>query len=109
MRFNRRPIRDFLASTPFPSVFSPSSSYFLPLHSSILHSLHVLFSFFFPIFLLLLLSTPYLTRNPPSSISISFDSLCPTVIPSTYSSLSPCFTNFHCSLLSISFFPRRLS
>src|SRR2546425_8331739 len=109
MRFNRRPIRDFLASTLFPSVFSPSSSCFFPFHSSILHSLHVLFSFFFPIFLLLLLSAPYITQNPPSSNSISFYPLCPTIIPIPSSSLSPCFTNYHFSLLSISFFPRRLS
>src|SRR5437867_13259873 len=74
MRCNRRPIRDFLASTLFPSVFSPSSSYFLPFHSSIFHSLHVLFSFFFPIFLLLLLllSSPYLSLYPPSFNSFSF-------------------------------------
>src|SRR3989442_7050840 len=44
------------APTLFPSVSSPSSSYFLPFHSSILHSLHVIFSFFFSILLLLLLS-----------------------------------------------------
>src|SRR5437867_4988637 len=108
MRCNRRSIHDISASTLFPSVFSPSSSYFLPFHSSILHSLHVLFSFFLPIFLLLTLSTPYLTLNPPSA-SISFYPLGPTLIPIPSSSLSPCFTNYHLSLLSISFFPRRPS
>src|SRR3989441_106054 len=101
-----RPLFSTRTSTLFPSVFSPSSSYFSPFHSSILHSLHVIFSFFFPIFLLLLLSTPYLTRNPPSSTSISFYPLGPTLTPIPSSSLSPCFTNFHFSLLSISFFPR---
>src|SRR3989442_13922643 len=66
MRRNHRSIHDISASTPFPSVFSPFSSYFLPFHSSVLHSLHVLFSVFFPIsVLLLLLFTPYLTHNPP--------------------------------------------
>src|SRR3989442_12781947 len=65
-----RPLFSTRTSTLFPSVFSPSSYYFLPFHSSILHSLHVIFSFFFPILLLLLLSTPYLTRNPPSSTFI---------------------------------------
>src|SRR5437867_6932659 len=109
MRRNRRSIHDISASTPFPSVSSPSSSYFLPFHSSILHSLHVLFSVFFPISLLLLLSTPYLTHNPPPSTSISFHPLCPTLIPIPFSSLSPCFTNHHFTLLSISFFPRRPS
>src|SRR3989442_2533370 len=102
MRCNRRPIRDFLASTLFLSVFYPSSSYLLPFHSSILHSLHVLFSFFFPIFLPLLLSTPYLTPNPPSSTSISCYLLCPIFIPIPSSCLSPCFTKYHSSLLSIS-------
>src|SRR5437867_3930144 len=82
---------------------------FSPFHSSILHSLHVLFSFFFPILLLLLLSTPYLTRNPPSSTSISFYPLGPTLTPIPSSSLSPCFTNYHFSLLSISFVLRRPS
>src|SRR2546425_5604407 len=38
-----RPLFSTRTSTPFPSVFSPSSSYFSPFHSSILHSLHVLF------------------------------------------------------------------
>src|SRR5437867_7449082 len=111
MRCKRRSIHDISASTLFPSVFSPSFSYFLPFHSSILHSLHVLFSFFFSIFLLLLLllSTPYLTLIPPSSISISFYPLGPTLIPIPSSSLSPCFTNYHFSLLSISFSPRRPS
>src|SRR3989441_2981141 len=108
MRRNRRSIHDISASTPFPSVFSPSSSYFLPFHSSILHSLHVLFSIFFPISLLLL-STPYLTHSPPPSTSISIYPLCPTLIPIPSSSLSPCFTNYHFSLLSISFFLRRPS
>ena len=108
MRCKRRSIHDISASTLFPSVFSPSSSYFLPFHSSILHSLHVLFSFFLPIFLLLTLSTPYLTHNPPSA-SISLYPLGPTLIPIPSSSLSPCFTNYHFSLLSISFFPRRPS
>src|SRR2546425_11801224 len=87
MRRNRRSIHDISASTPFPSVSSPSSSYFLPFHSSLLHSLHVLFSVFFPISLLLL-STPYLTHNPPPSTSISFHPLCPTLIPIPFSSLS---------------------
>src|SRR5437867_4695356 len=54
-----RPLFSTRTSTLFPSVFSPFSSYFSPFHSSILHSLHVLFSFFFPIFLLLLLFTPH--------------------------------------------------
>src|SRR5206468_12675799 len=63
--------------------------YFSPFHSSILHFLHVLFSFFFPILLLLLLSTPYLTRNPPSSTSISFYPLGPILTPIPSSALSP--------------------
>src|SRR5437867_3499310 len=74
---------------------------FSPFHSSILHSLHVLFSFFFPILLLLLLSTPYLTRNPPSSTSISFYPLGPTLTPIPSSSLS-----LHASQITIShYFP----
>src|SRR3954469_6072331 len=82
-----RPLFSTRTSTLFPSVFSPSSSYFSPFHSSILPSLHVLFSFFFPIFLLLL-STLYLTPNPPSSTSISFYHLGPTLNPIPSSSLS---------------------
>src|SRR5437867_281804 len=90
-----RPLFSTRTSTLFPPVFSPSSSYFSPFHSSILHSLHVLFhfsflSFFFfsfllrnsllihlllPPFLSILSARPLPQSLPPLSLSLSLSML----------------------------------
>src|SRR3989442_14119854 len=93
------PLFSTKTSTLFPSVFSTSSSYFSPFHSSILHSLHVLFSFFplsFFFFFLLRISLVIHLLLPPFLSILSARPLPPSIPP-----LSP-----HASQITIShYFP----
>ena len=97
-------------SMPLSSSILFSASHFShpsPSLLSILHSLHVFCTCFLLIYILLLLFSPFLTFIPPSSYSSnSYPSFFTSAVVPT-SSISPCFTNYHFSLLATSFFPRR--
>jgi hypothetical protein len=107
MRRHRRSIRDISAPhlSPYPP-YSLSFSHSGPFFFSILHSLHVLFIFFFSIYFFIFF-TSRLTYNLRSSTSLPFHTskYTPNTIPT--SSLSPCFTNLHFTLLSAYFSPYR--